>query len=358
MTLKGDTAFITQTDMAGLLDMIGEKEKVYAPQTVQGCDGTDLYPYSLRTQGQEYLFFGYRPSQPVKMFLFSGRMKVAEYPSNEGMETPFQAQPITIAGAAACDIESIRSLDVIFLQDTFTDIFYREKRSKTFIISADCTEPRDTCLCTRAGIRPYALSGFDLNLSKVSGGYIIEAGSDKGAAVMERYASLCKVATPGQMAERETARKEATQKVEEINKDYSISRSRRELLAAMRASEQWFEHVSTCVDCAACLFSCPTCHCFLLSDQKGDAGKYLRQKAWDSCSYAGYSRMAGGSSPRLGLLERFRHRYLHKFEYYPVNFGFEACSGCGRCIEGCMGKIDMRKVFTALDRELQGAEAR
>jgi len=84
--------------------------------------------------------------------------------------------------------------------------------------------------------------------------------------------------------------------------------------------------------------------------------KFQRIKEWDACSYAGYSRMAGGSSPRLGLMERFRHRYLHKFEYFPKNFGFEACTGCGRCIEGCMGKIDMRKVLKELDLSTVGAK--
>ena len=64
--------------------------------------------------------------------------------------------------------------------------------------------------------------------------------------------------------------------------------------------------------------------------------------------------MAGGSSPRLGLMERFRHRYLHKLEYFPKDFQMEACTGCGRCIQGCMGKIDMRKVLKSLESEITG----
>lgn len=358
MTQKSSASFISATNLTRLLDLLGERGKVYAPEALNGREGREYYSYTVRKPGKPYTFFGYRPNQPVKMFLFSGRMKVAEYFPEGGGETSYRGEPAIIVGAASCDIESVRSLDVIFLQESFTDIFYRERRGNTLFITADCTAPRDSCLCTRAGIQPHATSGFDLNLSKVSDGFIIEAGSDKGSAVMESHASLFTKPSPAMMTERETIRKETISKVENINRDYRITRSRPELLAAMRTSDQWFEHVSTCVDCAACLFACPTCHCFLLSDQKGDPGKSLRYKAWDSCSYAGYSRMAGGSSPRLGLMERFRHRYLHKFEYYPKNFGFEACSGCGRCIEGCSGRIDQRKVFTALDRELQQAGKR
>ncbi|HEC83419.1 MAG TPA: hypothetical protein ENI46_02895, partial [Firmicutes bacterium] len=44
-------------------------------------------------------------------------------------------------------------------------------------------------------------------------------------------------------------------------------------------------------------------------------------------------------------VERFRHRYYHKLDYFPKTYGFEACTGCGRCIVACPGKIDMRKVL-------------
>ncbi|MCK5557195.1 MAG: 4Fe-4S dicluster domain-containing protein, partial [Candidatus Hydrogenedentes bacterium] len=93
---------------------------------------------------------------------------------------------------------------------------------------------------------------------------------------------------------------------------------------------------------------CPTCHCFLLYDQKGQEN-FERLKVWDACVYAGYSRMAGGGTPRPFLVERFRHRYVHKFDQIVERHGIEGCSGCGRCIEACPGNIDMRKVFKALD---------
>ena len=358
MTKKGNIAFITAPDLSRLLDLFAESADVYAPDAVEECNGTESYSYSLRKAGQMYRFFGYRPSHPLKTFLFEGRMKVADYPVKDGEGTPSPGKPVTVVGCASCDIESLKSLDAVFLQDSFTDTFYRERRESALLVSADCTEPRETCLCTRSATKPYPTEGFDLNLSKVNSGYVIEAGSDKGTAVMEKNASLFKEATRAMLDERDRIREETVQRVNEINSDYALSQPRRELLGKMRESDQWYEHVSACVDCGACLFSCPTCHCFLLSDHTKADGDYSRYKAWDSCSYAGYSRMAGGSSPRLGLMERFRHRYLHKFEYYPINFGFEACSGCGRCIEGCMGNIDMRKVFTALDTEQQGAQTR
>lgn len=355
MSSEGKISFITDLDFEKLLDNLAEKRKIYIPQSVTNREGGTYCHYELRSTDKKFTYFGYRPNNPLKSFLFAGQEKVAEYPSSDREDQISPKEPVAIVGAAACDIESVKSLDVIFLQEEFTDIFYRARRNNTFIITEDCTEPRETCFCTLTGLAPYPKESFDLNLSRVEDGFIIEAGSEKGEEAMMQNASLFSEAGEDRLRTRDEKRSETTRKVEELNKDYALSRSRRELLEIQRETDQWYEHVRTCVACGACLLACPTCHCFLLFDQEGTEGKFVRIKKWDACVYAGYSRMAGGGSPRLGLMERFRHRYLHKLEYYPKNFGFEACVGCGRCIEGCMGKIDMRKVFKALDTATVGA---
>ncbi|MFC1490198.1 4Fe-4S dicluster domain-containing protein [Candidatus Latescibacterota bacterium] len=356
MSQENKTYFITGSDFEKLLNTLGKKGNVYIPGEVINRHGISNFPYEKLADTESYTFRGYRPTDPLKTFLFSGRTKVAEYPADSEEVPGIPSEPVTIVGASACDIESLKSLDAVFLQDEFTDIFYQDRRNNSFIISADCENPRENCLCTLAGNYPYAKEGFDLNLSSAENGFIIEVGSDKGAETVSKNSTYF-AEVPGELFdERNKKRAVITEKVKKLNSGYTLSKSRSELLRTQRESEGWFEHVSTCIGCGACLFSCPTCHCFLLYDQDGTSGKYNRIKEWDACSYAGYSKMAGGSTPRLGLMERFRHRYLHKFEYFPKNFGFEACSGCGRCIDGCMGKIDMRKVLKALDSSTVGAK--
>jgi len=39
---------------------------------------------------------------------------------------------------------------------------------------------------------------------------------------------------------------------------------------------------------------------------------------------------------------------MHKFRYYPENFGRTLCVGCGRCIEHCPVSIDLRDVLEAV----------
>jgi sulfhydrogenase subunit beta (sulfur reductase) len=75
----------------------------------------------------------------------------------------------------------------------------------------------------------------------------------------------------------------------------------------------------------------------------------VKLRGWDSCMYSGYAVTAGGGTPRPKLVERFRNRYFCKFKYLPLNYGLLGCTGCGRCVEGCQGKIDMRETLKDLE---------
>jgi len=82
--------------------------------------------------------------------------------------------------------------------------------------------------------------------------------------------------------------------------------------------------------------------------------KYERYYLWDGCLLTGFSRVAGGANPRPLLYQRFSNRLFCKFYFFPENIDLDACTGCGRCIAVCPGKIDMRKVFRdiAVERKI------
>ena len=338
------THFITDANLTALLDSLAKEEQVLTCRTAPDSDHVLYAPHE---QGDAFEYTGFRPAPALKGLLFPPQEKVGEYPAASA-EAPEPAAPPVVVGPANCDLRALASLDAVLMADDFRDGFYAGRREKLFVITQDCTNPRPTCACTWLGLKPYPEEGFDLNLSQVSGGYVIEVGSEKAGELLDSHPSLVEEATKEALGERDDRRAEAEKALEQINEEYALGMTRRELLALGDAAEAWPANVSTCVECAACLFACPTCHCFLLYDQKaGD--KNERVRVWDACSYGGYSRMAGGGSPRPLLIDRFRHRFMHKFDYFPENNGFEMCSGCGRCIEGCAGNIDMRKLFKALE---------
>jgi sulfhydrogenase subunit beta (sulfur reductase) len=295
----------------------------------------------------DFTYPGVRAFQPLKPLFFSALEEVAEYPSTES--TIAESKPFTIIGAAGCDLRAIEALDKVFLEGDFKDPFYEERRSKSLIIGFDCTDPLETCFCTLVGVNPYGEKGFDLNLTKIEGGYVVEVGSDKGKEVIEANMGIVKSATENHLSQREALRSKTKEAVEKHSKEFKPPASWRDVLGKAYDDGTWTRNVETCVECGACLFICPTCQCFLLYDQKL-ADRYKRLKMWDTCAYRGFTQVAGGANPRERLVERFRHRYYHKLDYFPKNYNFEACTGCGRCIVACPGKIDMRKVLREIWR--------
>jgi len=338
------TFFITDANTAGLLDALAAQGPVL--KSTPDSEG-GFARYQPHREGEPLKPAGIRTSSPLKELLFPPRERVCRYPSATA-EAPEPPAPPAVVGVAACDLHALASLDAVFLAEDFVDGFYAERRKRLFIVTQDCTDPRPTCACTYLGIKPYAEEGFDLNLSPVSGGWLVEAGSDRGREFLSAHRELLSDAAEAMTQERDERRRAAVEVVEKTNAPFELRATRQELLLGEDPTGAWISEVSTCVECAACLFACPTCHCFLLYDRKAD-GTNERFKAWDACSYAGYAKMAGGGTPRALLLERFRHRYMHKFDYFVENHGFEMCTGCGRCIEGCAGKIDMRRLFKALE---------
>jgi len=95
---------------------------------------------------------------------------------------------------------------------------------------------------------------------------------------------------------------------------------------------------------------CDTCHCFLLSDDRfGTINEKIR--VWDACLYQNYAKVAGGANPNKYRYQRLRYRYTKKFDFFPDNLGLSACCGCGRCIDVCPGKIDIRYILKRLSDE-------
>jgi predicted aldo/keto reductase-like oxidoreductase len=69
-----------------------------------------------------------------------------------------------------------------------------------------------------------------------------------------------------------------------------------------------------------------------------------------------YAEVAGGENPRKALGNRLRHRFMHKFSYFLERYGIDMCVGCGRCVDGEAGEVDIRKVLKKLNEEFKGKD--
>ena len=291
--------------------------------------------------------------ESIKSFLFPAKERVAVYPEGPAEpDTGLSADaPQIVLGARACDMVAVEVLDRILCEGEFGDPFYKERRENTLLIGVDCGAPAETCFCNLVGGRPYPESGFDLSLTPLADGYVVEIGSEAGRELVLERAHSFKEATPEQLEERDRFRAACVEKLEEQNAGFRPARPITEALAERDMTEAWVRLAAACVECGGCSYVCPTCHCFLLYDQiAAEAeGACERIKAWDSCLSGGFARMAGvagmKATPRPELRLRFENRVRHKFEWLQETIGRIGCIGCGRCAEVCLGGCDIREVI-------------
>ncbi len=300
-----------------------------------------------------------RSYESIRSFFMPVRERVSLYLKKESPWKPeFLSQPpLALVGVRACDLEALAILDTVMATGDFEDPFYTQRRNTAFIVSSDCREINPACFCNLLGGKPFPETGFDINLSPVEGGYIIESASEKGKEYLEERESLLKEASSRQIEERGKARSRVMERLRKQNEVFPQLEEYISHLGEAESQALWERLSLNCVECGACTSACPTCHCFLLYDQIANApeGTFERLKVWDSCLFGDYARMAGVGgmkpNPRPRLGDRFRNRFFHKFVYFYQNFNRLGCTGCGRCIEACLGGLDIRSALKELVRE-------
>jgi sulfhydrogenase subunit beta (sulfur reductase) len=283
-------------------------------------------------------FTGIRTAENVKQFFFPIRDTVAIFPKDEVK----QFEKRYLLGVKNCDLRGIDIYDRVFLGWDPVDPFYKARRDKTIVISADCPEPDDSCFCNLLGLNPYGEAASDLNFTEVGSGLLFEAFTKRGEGIIGAYKNLFVEAKEADENDRKVIRERAIKKLNTINS----KPFRKDLPARVETvdKDRIRNARDECVECHACLHGCPTCYCFLLSDYK--KGKDMeRVRVWDACYYAAYARVGGGANPRSRIDERFWNRFQCKFDFFSKYESIYACSGCGRCLLGCSSKIDIREIL-------------
>lgn len=336
--------FLSASDFPVLIRKLLEGSKVIAPVETR----KKLYMENITEDNiKDINLYGFRTVDTFKSFFFKLGEKVSSY---FGKDADPKGQKLSIVGARGCDLEGLEVLDKVFTEGDFTDPFYAEARKNIFIIGADCTDCGKTCFCTLVKGKPWPLKLFDINLSPITGGYVVETGTDKGKKFIDDNPRLFLEAYSEQLDKKEKNRKKVTSLLKDVNKNYQLRLDISMTHKLNISNKIWKILTKDCVECSACNFACPTCTCFILLDQsKGKDNE--RFKVWDACLKAGYQKVAGGANPRGKLFERLQNRYQCKFDYSFDRLNRYTCVGCGRCIDGCAGNIDMRKIFVDLEKQ-------
>ena len=278
-----------------------------------------------------------KPATPLKNFFL---------PVKENLTSDhFNNKPVIIIGTPNCDMEGLNILDEIYMDKDFPDPAYKQRRENTIIITADCFSTQEHCHCTSYNIKPYSEDNADISLAVWEQMVFLKIFSTKGAELIHNISTIFPLnkIDSSALAPVEEKHNEVVSLLEKSNKglpDYN----RTGQLISHSDDSIWKKYASTCVSCGACTTICPTCSCFLLIDQP----HFEKVRQVDACQYPGFMRVAGGGDPLGKLYLRFRNRYMCKYVWKPEKFNSIACTGCGRCIEACIGRINKNEIFLEL----------
>ncbi len=329
-----------------LVEKFTKEQDVFAP-IAQGLE----VKWSLIDDSSKILFDFKNTSMSPKGLFFPQTECLFEFNNNKDAEDAFilkETSPLvkkrTLLNIRPCDARAFSILDKVFMKDEDSlDVYWKDKRDKTILIGLACTNPCSTCFCTQVNSSPFGEDGLDVLMIDLGDKVVLKDVTDKGEEILKGLED----ASDEDIKKVEELKKEAESKINaNLSMDNILSRE----VLEVYEDPFWDRLYETCLNCGACTFYCPTCHCFDIQDEtKGDYGRRVRN--WDTCMSWLFTQHASGHNPRGTKKHRVRQRFMHKFKYMPIKLdGDIGCVGCGRCIQVCPVNIDVRDVIKNMNK--------
>jgi ferredoxin len=255
---------------------------------------------------------------------------------------PDDAPKYAFLGVRACELAAIRVQDKVFLEGPYVDPIYASRRRQALFVAVNCTQAAATCFCTSMNSGPRCTTGFDLALTELPEGFVVEVGSESGAEIVAGLET--QAAGEELLGAAEAARQEAVRQITRRLDTEGI----RDLLLGNLEHPRWNEVATRCLSCTNCTMVCPTCFCSSVNEVSDLQGDHVeRERQWDSCFNFDFSYMNGGVV-RNQIRSRYRQWLTHKLASWIDQFGTSGCVGCGRCITWCPVGIDLTEEVAAI----------
>lgn len=333
---------IKQNNLKKLLAQLAGETTLIAPQQNAAGDilflpvkeAGDIYfgPANAWNSPKEYFF----PDSEA-MFQFQDSDYSTIKPCAESEETVF-------FGVRACDTKAVELLDKFFSRK-FADNFYLKRREKSTLITLGCPGLDKECFCTATRSGPFLENGFDLQLVPLNDDFLAEIGSAKGEKLAEIYEQYFSKPSQKDLDRANSVKIKAASEKPRFNLDKVYHHLREKCVAP----ELWLDVGQRCQSCGLCLFICPTCSCFAVTDRFTAEGLGRRVRQWDADYFQSFTRMAGNTNPIKTRDQMAQRKYYHKLVQQIDEFSMCGCTGCGRCNNCCVGEVNWLKNITLIE---------
>jgi len=237
------------------------------------------------------------------------------------------------------DVKALDMTDLLF-RERRPDVNYLAHRETTTLVasSVQTVSPRAFWSSIGPDVAPKGHDGF---LTRIEGGYVYEARTPKGEALLARGAFA--PATAPQIEAAAAANAAGRPPCPETLA-HPADVVARVVRATFRKERLWDELAADCFSCGSCNTVCPTCYCFDVQDTWNvDQASGARTRYWDACLTEDFATVSLGGGRTENFREtrgdRFRHRFMRKAVYLNEKLGGPACVGCGRCSSACTADI-------------------
>lgn len=324
------------------LKELSENYKIYGPILKEGKGKfaeTNVVSYGEVTTLEELVLDEKSYFSPKEIF-YPIRETLFYFNEDGTKEARYEEKPVIIF-LRPCDLNGIRRLDTIFLNNgELKDYYYKRRRELVKFIMIECVTGFDTCFCVSMN-------------SNISHEY-------DAAIRFEKEEVLLKIVDK----ELETISIKKQDSIDfeiEFIKENKVKVDIPEVSKVTKETfnnKIWSEYTSRCIACGRCNTSCITCSCYTMQDVLLSDDKKLgeRRRVWASCHIDGFTSMAGGHSFREKSGERMRFKTMHKINDYYKRFNEHMCVGCGRCDDVCPEYISFSKCINKLNQIVKEAE--
>jgi sulfhydrogenase subunit beta (sulfur reductase) len=303
-------------------------------------------PGRYRAEGREpFVFSSVNGPDSPKKYLHPAEVELAKYvEGDKGVEqvSAFRSErKYAFFGLRPCDLRGVDVMDRTMMVPGFEDPVYSSLRKDSIFVVVNCTRAGENCFCASMGTGPEADSGYDVAITELSEKLLLD--------VPERSMKLFRGIELHSATEEElhVAGDRIRHAREQMGRRIAEDKPAKSMYAGIDSPE-WGKVAERCLACGNCTMVCPTCFCNTIGDRTDlRDGSVSRVRRWDSCLSKDFTYSAGGN-PRQNRIARYRQFVMHKFAYWPDEFGIYGCVGCGRCITWCPVGIDITETVNGV----------